>query len=188
MRAIKIGVIAALFGVLAQPLLSAGEGPPISGWMQNFIVFEEPVLAPLVPVATNGQGTRTLEDFRGRLVLVNFWATWCAPCIRELPSLARLSERMGGEEFVVAIVSQDRGGWKRIEPFMKRLKLDFEHSFLDEGLKFSRAMQVRGLPVVSIIDRQGNEVGRLAGGAEWDSPEALALVQYYIDSIDEGPG
>lgn len=161
---------------------ASAEPPPISGAVQNFIVHDEPIPGPLTPFENSSGEERTLADFRGKVVLVNFWATWCGPCIRELPSLARLNEKLGGENFTVAIVSQDRDGWKRIEPFLKRrLKVEFEDSFLDEGLKFSRAMQVRSLPVVAIIDPEGNEVGRLVGGAEWDTPEALALIGYYLD-------
>ncbi len=183
----KINVIAFLgaFGVLAWgPASIAGEGgPPISGSVQNFVAFDEPIAASLTPFSTNGDGERTLEVFRFKVVLVNFWATWCGPCVREMPTISRLEQKLGDEDFTVVIVSQDRDGWKRIEPFLKkRLKLEFENSFLDEGLNFSRAMQVRSLPVVAILDPQGNEVGRLVGGAEWDSPEAIALIQHYIDA------
>ena len=188
----KINVIAFLgaFGVLALGTASiAGKGgPPITGSVQNFIAFDEPIAASLIPLSTNGDGERTLESLRGKVVLVNFWATWCGPCVREMPTIAALQDRLGGDDFAVAIVSQDRDGWKRIGPFLeRRLKLDFENSFLDEGLKFSRAMSVRSLPVVAILDPQGNEVGRLVGGAEWDSPEAIALLQYYIDAAGGGP-
>ncbi len=188
MKIAAIAVFGAFWVLASAPMSVAGEDPPISGSMQNFTPFDAPAAAPLIPLSTEENGARTLEYLRGKVVLVNFWATWCGPCVREMPTLARLADRFGGDNFAVAIVSQDRDGWKRIGPFLeKRLNLTFENSLLDEGLKFSRAMQVRSLPVVAILDPEGNEVGRLVSGAEWDSPEAIALLQYYIDASGRGP-
>ncbi len=184
MKAI-VFVLFALF-VSSVQLSNAVAAPPIAGSVQNFEARTEPVQVPLTPLSTKDNGERTLADLRGKVVFVNFWATWCGPCVREMPTIARLQDELRDEPFAVAIVSQDRDGWRRIEPFLtRRLKLEFEYSFLDEGLKFSRAMGVRSLPVVAIVDAEGNEVGRLVGGAEWDSPEALALVRYYIDQSRE---
>ncbi len=181
-----VGAVVAAALVFQAPDARA-DGPPITGSIQNFIVFDEPIPASLVPLGTKDGGEQTFEDYRGKVVVVNFWATWCGPCVREMPTLAKLQENFAdNDEFAFIIVSQDRGGWKDIGRFMKRLKLDFPNSLLDDKLKLSREMQVRSLPVVAIIDRDGNEVGRLAGGAEWDSPEALELVQYYLDGGDHG--
>jgi len=166
----------------------AGDGPPISGSVQNFVVFENPVPAPQIPLSARAGGEQTLGDYRGKIVVVNFWATWCGPCVREMPTLARLQEKFAGDDFAMVLVSQDRGGWKVIDRFMTKLKLEFPNSLLDDRLKLSRAMQVNSLPVVAILDRQGNEVGRVSGGAEWDAPEAFALVEYYLNRDDRNGG
>ena len=184
-RALTAFALMGAFLILLQPAPSyAGDGPPISGTVQNFIVFDKPIPAPQIPLSARTGGEQTLADWRGKIVVVNFWATWCGPCIREMPTLARLQEKFAGDDFEMVIVSQDRGGWKVIERFMNRLKLDFPNSLLDGRLKLSRAMQVQSLPVVAILDRQGNEVGRVTGGAEWDAPEAIELIEYYLNSGD----
>ncbi len=177
-RAVSSAFILALLP-LGQVL--ADGAPPVSGSVQNFIVFDEPVPAPEESFVAEDGRAWTFEDLRGQVVLVNFWATWCGPCIRELPSIERLQAELGGDAFTVAIVSQDRAGWPQINKFLKKLKVSSPLSFLDENLKLSRAMQVRGLPVTAIIDADGNEVGRVAGAAEWDTPEAFELVRFYIE-------
>jgi thiol-disulfide isomerase/thioredoxin len=166
----------------------ADEDPPVSGSVQNFVVFDKPIPASQISLSAKAGGEQTLGDYRGKVVVLNFWATWCGPCVREMPTLARLQEKFAGDDFAMVIVSQDRGGWKDIDRFMARLKLDFPNSLLDDRLKMSREMQVQSLPVVAILDRQGNEVGRVVGGAEWDTPEAFALVEYYLNRDDRNGG
>ena len=142
--------------------------------------------APSLPEAAPQFAARTMEGapfdlaaLKGQAVVLNFWATWCGPCIRELPSLARLNTALGGETAQVVLVSQDRGGFKQTDRFLKKLQVDFPDSFIDERLKFSRAIGVVSLPMTILIGPDGKEVGRLVGHAEWDSPEALALIDWY---------
>ncbi|MFQ5970728.1 MAG: TlpA family protein disulfide reductase [Alphaproteobacteria bacterium] len=186
MRKIDIPTIGMLvLALVMMPLgvpVAAADSPPVSGAVQNFIVFDEPVPAPLTPFNTNGEGQRTLEDFRGKVVLVNFWATWCGPCIRELPSIERLHAELAGDRFTVVLISQDRD-WKRIGAYLKRLRVAGPESFRDDRLKFSRAMGVGSLPVSAIVDHEGNVVGNLTGHAEWDAPEALELIRHYLDRV-----
>ena len=165
---------------LSGPVL-AESGPPIAGEVQNFEAFPEPLETTDVNVLTKGGGTTTLEQFRGKFIVLNFWATWCGPCIRELPSLERLDAALPDDKAQVILVSQDRGGFKQTERFLKNLKVNFSDNFVDERLKFSRALGVASLPTTILIAPDGKEVGRLVGTAEWDSPEALALVNWYLD-------
>ncbi len=155
-------------------------GPPITGWMQNFTPAAAIRPAPPSPFFAPGGERRTLADFRGRVVLVNFWATWCAPCLREMPSLQRLQTRLAGPGFTVLALAQDLKGWPVIEPFIRRLGLGSLPVFHDRQAAFGRALRVRGLPTSVLFDRAGNVLGRLEGIAEWDSPEAVALLTYYI--------
>ena len=121
-----IGAVLAL--TLAAPGVRAAEGPPISGSVQNFDLRDEPVPMPQTPLQTDGNEARTLADFRGKVLLVNFWATWCSGSWRELPTLERLQAKLGGDNFTVVIVSQDVEGWQVIEPFLKKRRFDFPES------------------------------------------------------------
>ena len=176
--------VAALLVVISAVLYlrwgDTAAGPPITGWMQNFTPAAAIRPAPPSPFFAPGGERRTLADFRGRVVLVNFWATWCAPCLREMPSLRRLQTRLAGPGFTVLALSQDLKGWPVIEPFIRRLGLGSLPVFHDRQAAFGRALRVRGLPTSVLFDRAGNVLGRLEGVAEWDSPEAVALLTYYI--------
>ena len=149
--------------------------------MQNFSVAEMGPPAPATEFTGRNGESYTLEKFRGKVVLVNFWATWCGPCVRELPSLKRLNARLGGDRFAVLALSQDLGGWDRIAPFWERHGLDGLAAFHDPKARAARAAKVRGLPTTVLYGRDGRELGRLVGHAEWDSDEALALLRHYIE-------
>lgn len=155
------------------------DAPPVVGSMQNFIVADKPVPAPAVSVIARDGSRVTLDRYRGKLVVLNFWATWCAPCVRELPSLQRLSRRLS-DDGVVILISQDRGGFERVTPFLDKLNIDIADSFVDDRRGYSRAIIVQSLPTTVVMGRDGRELGRLVGPAEWDSPEALALIDYYL--------
>jgi len=186
MKVFLFTAAAALALVIWAPLASntaarADSGPPIAGQVQNYEPLDAPLAVPEVTVLAKDDGPVTLDRFKGKFVVLNFWATWCGPCIRELPSLQRLNEALGGETAQVVLISQDRGGFKQTDRFLKKLKVDFPDNFIDERLKFSRAIGVVSLPTTILIGPDGMEVGRLVGSAEWDSPEALDLVNWYID-------
>ena len=121
----------------------------------------------------------SLADFRGRIVLVNFWATWCGPCVAEMPSLDRLEAKLGGRDFTVITVSEDRNP-AVIAPFYEEHGLRHLKRYHDPSGALSRAFGIRGLPTTVLIDREGQEIGRIEGPAEWDSPEAKALIRHFM--------
>lgn len=172
---------------LAPRPVAAGGPPTVSGWMQHFSFIDPPRPAPQTPFLVGDGREVALADFRGSVMLVNFWATWCSPCVRELPSLDRLQARLGGEGLLVLAINQDRRGSEVAGPFLKKLGVNQLVVFLDDRMRLGRALGVRGLPWSFLIDRDGNVIGELAGYAKWDTPEGLALIRHYMDQRKSPP-
>jgi len=123
----------------------------------------------------------SLKDFRGKVVLVNFWATWCAPCLKELPSLDALEERLGGRDFEVVAIAADPRGPEVAAEFLDRLNITNLKLYTDPRLIFATSIGGADiLPVSILYDARGNEIGRLVGEADWTSPEAIQLVESAI--------
>ncbi len=162
------------------PPVKRASVPRITGEIQHFTLARNPRgLADFAFI--DGTGRRvTLKDLRGKVVVLNFWATWCAPCIREMPSLDRLAARLKGPGFALIALNEDREGAAKAVPFMARLGLKNLPLYVDDRGAVQRALGVGSLPTTILIDGRGREVGRLVGPAEWDSPEAVALARFYI--------
>lgn len=157
-----------------------GSLPVLKGEMGDFSYFAGP--KPVPPISfEDGQGkTLSLADFKGRVVLVNFWATWCAPCKSEMPSLDRLEAALGGRDFIVLDLSLDRQGKAAIEPYFRDNKLAHLGIYIDREGKGFRAWQGSGVPTSFIIGRDGLARGVLLGAADWDSPAAIKLIRHFI--------
>lgn len=156
--------------------------PPTDGAMSGFVLLKERFAAPDIPFTDESGNVRHISDFKNQVILVNFWATWCAPCIHEMPSLDRLQADLGSNDFKVVAINQDIKGLKKAKP-MLREKLDLHNLdlFLDPKLKMGRAFNIQGMPATFAIDRKGQIVGAYTGPAEWDSDDAKSLLQALID-------
>ncbi|WHZ23325.1 MAG: TlpA disulfide reductase family protein [Nitrospira sp.] len=130
--------------------------------------------APFDLKALDGRSVQ-LADLRGKVVLVNFWATWCGPCKEEMPAFERLRQRLDPERFALVTITTDmqRDG---IKHFLANLNVQLPVLF-DEDQDVSRAYLVRALPTTVLIDRQGTVVGRAVGPREWDTPKTIHLLQ-----------
>ena len=162
---------------------SSSAQPVLEGWVAQFILNDPPPPAPPTAFRTAAGDKVTLAAFKGKVILVNFWATWCAPCIREMPSLDRLQAAFDPGRFQIVAVNEDRAGPQKALPFLKKLGIAHFTSYFDRDLALARALHLRGMPTTFLIDGKGNVVGALAGIAEWDAPEAVALIRYYIDRL-----
>ncbi|MGF7174244.1 TlpA family protein disulfide reductase [Azospirillum doebereinerae] len=134
---------------------------------------------PVPPLAfVDGEGRRVdLDAFTGKLVLLNLWATWCGPCVKEMPSLDRLQAQLGGDAFQVVALSLDRGGRGAVEPFYAKTGVGHLALFLDPGSASMQVLGLRGLPTTLLVDQEGRELGRVEGAVEWDSPEVVAFLR-----------
>ena len=151
--------------------------------VHNYQPTRPPVAVSGQPFFEDGGESRTIADYQGAGVVMNFWATWCAPCVREMPSLDRLQAKMPGIR--VLALSVDRGGAPVIENFYRQHKITNLDVLADRGGKLMRKLRVRGLPTTLLIDANGNEVGRVVGPVEWDSDPILALIGRTIEKKRE---
>ena len=117
-----------------------------------------------------------LSDLRGKVVLVNFWATWCAPCRVEMPHLAALQTARGGDDFQVVTIATGRNAPQAIARFFDEIGVTNLPRYADPQQALAHDMGVMGLPVSLILDRDGAEVARMMGDADWSSPSAMAII------------
>ena len=136
---------------------------------------------PAIPAAARFQeadGTeRTLGDYAGRGLVVNLWATWCVPCVVEMPELQELAHKVAGDGILVLPLSSDRGGAEVVRRFYAAHRLDGLPVLLDPRGEAGRAWGVRGLPTTIVIDRQGRERGRVEGAIDWASAATIAALR-----------
>jgi thiol-disulfide isomerase/thioredoxin len=162
----RLGVLAALAALII-PLAAAAFNFAATG----------PKPVPELTFFDEAGNEVTLADFAGDVVVLNLWATWCAPCRREMPSLDRLQATLGEDGLTVIALSLDRGDVAKVRAFFEELQIANLAIYQDPQARAGRALGAPGLPTTIVIDRTGQEVGRLLGPAEWDSEEALALLR-----------
>jgi thiol-disulfide isomerase/thioredoxin len=139
----------------------------------DFVWYDAPRDAPATVFKDAGDADKTLADFKGKALVVNFWATWCAPCVKEMPTLDALQAQMGGDTFQVLTISQDREGAKVAQPFVEKNGWKNLGLYLEPQGRFQRDASIRGLPTTIIIDKAGKEVGRVEGEVMWTSAEVV---------------
>ncbi len=147
------------------------------------LVPTEPPAEPADAVFVDAEGNEhRIAEFRGRGMVINFWATWCAPCVAEMPALAALSKTLAPHDIAVLPLSSDRGGVGVVEPWLRARGLASLPVLLDPRGAMARAWKVRGLPTTVIIDRLGRDRARLEGGANWATPSASALIRKLVEA------
>jgi thiol-disulfide isomerase/thioredoxin len=145
----------------------------------QFIALDPKLPAPALAFTTRAGEAESLAAFRGRLVLVNLWATWCVPCVEEMPALDRLQAKLGSDLAILA-VSEDRQGAAAVEPFLAQHGVKNLAIELDPKSAATDAFGVQGLPASFLIGGDGMIIGKLVGAAKWDEPAMLAILQRYI--------
>jgi thiol-disulfide isomerase/thioredoxin len=150
------------------------------GGMTKIVYAETPKVLPEITFQDNTGAMRSLADWKGKVVLVNLWATWCAPCKLEMPSLDRLQAQLGGGDFTVLPISLDRQGMDPPRKFLASNNLGNLPLLIDTSTSVAGKLDAIGLPATIILDREGREIARLLGPAEWDSPAAQDVVRAAI--------
>jgi thiol-disulfide isomerase/thioredoxin len=147
----------------------------------NLSFADPPAAVPALDFVDGDGRSMTLADFRGRVILLNVWATWCVPCRKEMPTLDRLQAKLGGADFQVIALSIDRQGMAVVKPFYRDVGLAALGIYIEQSGKATQLLHAVGVPMTLLIDRQGREVARKMGPAEWDSPEMVAIIRRYLD-------
>jgi thiol-disulfide isomerase/thioredoxin len=153
---------------------AAGDG------LERLQLHDRPRAAPAFSLRDSDGGEVEPGSFLGQGVVLNFWATWCPPCVEEMPALDRLHAALANDRITVVAASQDRGGAAVVRAFYERLRLRGLPIWLDPRGAAGRAFGVRGLPTTVILDREGRERARLEGAAAWDAPAAIAELRRLI--------
>ncbi|MDE2516443.1 MAG: TlpA family protein disulfide reductase [Rhodospirillales bacterium] len=174
-------------GVAAGATLAAGlvARKPRAAELSDLAEAIQPAKPPTAPppiqfVDVNGK-THSLAEFKGHGLVVNLWATWCAPCVAELPSLAKLAQAVAPQDVAVLPLSSDHGGKAAVTAFMASHKIEGLPVLLDPEGAVLRAWHVRGIPTTLLINREGLAVARVEGSVDWATPAAVALVKKLVE-------
>jgi thiol-disulfide isomerase/thioredoxin len=169
----RIAVLAMAARAIAGP--AAAQEPP-----RNFVLLDEPKAVAAINFE-DGQGhARSLAEFKGKVVLLNIWATWCIPCRKETPALDRLQTSLGGLDFEVAPISIDRGGRDTVAKFYAETGIRNVAMYIDASGQAVRKLDAVGLPTTLIINRAGYEIDRIIGPLEWDTPQIADLLRHIV--------
>jgi thiol-disulfide isomerase/thioredoxin len=182
----RFGIAAALLGLVA---VTAGIGSYLAlpQWESaprgpSFSAEMNPKPLPEIQFQDGAGRARSLADFRGKVVLLNIWATWCAPCREEMPSLDRLQAKLGGPGFEVVALSIDQQGPQAVRKFFDELGITALDLYIDMSMQAGFRLASIGLPTTVIIDRKGREISRRVGPAQWDAPKMVEELRGMVDA------
>jgi thiol-disulfide isomerase/thioredoxin len=170
----------------ATPALAADADiitPLVAGDMKKLAIHNSPKATSSAPFElADGAGRATLEDYRGKYIVLNFWATWCAPCRKEMPHLSELQTELGGPDFEVLTIATGRNSPEGIAKFFEEIGVTNLPRHLDPNQGLASQMGIFGLPITVILDPEGREIARLRGDADWASDSAKSIIKALIES------
>ena len=175
--ALYTGVLLAANGLAISSVGAQDLSALQDGDMRKLVIHDAPVEVSQATFLGDAEAETTLQDLAGEVVVLNFWATWCAPCRKEMPTLAALQEELGDEGVRVATIATGRNDPVEMDRFLSEVGADSLPRWRDPRQQLAREMGVLGLPVTVILDREGQEVARLTGDADWSSESAIAILR-----------
>ncbi len=192
---------AAVYGTLGQPdnngMTQTGAGPAenaeasprrLAPGLPAFVFKKAPEPVAEVNFTDEAGAARTLKDFHGKTILLNLWATWCAPCRHEMPSLDRLQAELGSDKFEVVALAVDRSGAEAAKKFLNDIGMKALKLYADPTTRSGSALKAVGMPTTILIDAEGREIGRLPGPEEWDSEAAKSLIREALGASSPDAG
>ena len=175
-----IGIPAVLYEMRVRDVHASGAPPAI---LDKMHLVEGTPPAPAVTFYDAEGKALSLNDFRGRYVLVNLWATWCGPCINELPSLVRLQAQLPQDQITVLPLDLEKHDAQKVAEFLERTKIEGLPIFIDRDFAAMRGFAANELPLTILIDSQGREIARAAGEQKWDHADSIA----YLKAVSAPP-
>lgn len=174
-RVVVLGIV--FFGLGAFSAGSVSAKAPF-----KFIVHAAPKAVADIKFQDADGKALSLSNYRGKLILLNIWATWCGPCRKEMPTLDRLQDKLGSSKFEVVALSIDRAGSGVVRTFYDEIGIKHLRLAIDPTMRVMRDLRVVGLPMTLLIAPSGKEIARLIGPAEWDTAEMVAFFKSHIDA------
>ncbi len=169
--------LGALMAFTLRPGEAEGATPPAG---LNFIAMPRPKALPPLHFTDSEGHPLSLADFRGKLVLLNIWATWCVGCREEVGALNRLEAKLGGAKFQVVAIAVDQGGVPAVKSFLSEVGADALKIYVDPSLSVPEKLDVFGIPTSFLVNAKGKEIGKIVGPAEWDRPAIVDWLKHYL--------
>ncbi len=178
-------LLSALLYTAIAAVANAGHADDIAalreGDMRKLIVHSAPVAGSDVPFTAEDGSEMTLAAYEGKYVVLNFWATWCAPCRKEMPMLSAMQAQLGGDTFEVVTIATGRNPRPAMERFFAEIEVDNLPLHTDARQSLARSLGILGLPITLILNPEGQEIARLQGDADWSSDSAYAIIEALLD-------
>lgn len=180
-----IAAVVVALAILQGSTSVASEDVPKSVGPQGFLIWEPPRNLPELAFEDKDGKPLTLADFQGKVILLNIWATWCAPCREEMPTLDSLQAQRGGERFEVVALSIDHAGIGVVEKFYRESGIQHLRKYIDPSTLATSTLGIEGVPTTLLIDHKGREIGRLTGATDWDSPTMVDFISRAIARVPD---